>query len=84
MPKGKKQTVAGIEVRSLQSFFLLAPILVCFHLQFVGYGAHHDRYPHVYLTAAAAIGTTPAECDEFAARFEKAYMTLTRGMRVDI
>ena len=42
-------------------------------LSFVGYGAHHADYPHVYLTAAAAIGTTREEVDEFAARLSKAY-----------
>ncbi|KAG1669564.1 hypothetical protein FOA52_006337 [Chlamydomonas sp. UWO 241] len=40
---------------------------------FVGYGSHTDAYPHVYLTAAAAIGTTKGEVDEFVARLTKAY-----------
>lgn len=42
-------------------------------LDFVGYGSHCNAYPHVYLTAAAAIGTTAAEADEFAGRLVKAY-----------
>ena len=40
-------------------------------LSFVGYGAHHSAYPHVYLTAAAAIGTTEADVREFALRLDK-------------
>lgn len=38
---------------------------------FVNYGSHHDTYPSVYLTAAAAVGTTSAEVDEFVQRLSK-------------
>ncbi|GAX79839.1 hypothetical protein CEUSTIGMA_g7279.t1 [Chlamydomonas eustigma] len=53
VPKGKKQSVAGID--------------------FLGYGSHADDYPHVYLTAAAAIGTKRGECLEFVDRLIRAY-----------
>lgn len=42
-------------------------------LEFLGYGSHCNAYPHVYLTAAAAIGTMAAEADEFAGRLVKVY-----------
>ncbi|MEW5314094.1 MAG: hypothetical protein WDW38_005614 [Sanguina aurantia] len=38
---------------------------------FVNYGSHHDNYPSVYLTAAAAVGTTSTEVDEFVQRLSK-------------
>eukprot|EP00803_Ostreobium_quekettii_P004682 evm.model.scf_690.1 EVM.evm.TU.scf_690.1 scf_690:1172-7451(+) len=37
-------------------------------MDFVGYGAHHSHYPHDYMTAAAALGTTRADVDKFACR----------------
>lgn len=36
---------------------------------FANYGAHQDAYPHVYLTAAAALGGSTREADEFCRRF---------------
>lgn len=36
--------------------------------EFQGYGAHHDSYPHTYLTFAAALGTTKQDVDEFLRR----------------
>ena len=38
---------------------------------FEGYGSSHDAYPCAYLTAAAAIGTSKAEVDEFCNRLAK-------------
>eukprot|EP00951_Prasinocladus_malaysianus_P009351 scaffold68122_cov41-Prasinocladus_malaysianus.AAC.1 len=38
---------------------------------FEGFGSSHDAYPCAYLTAAAAIGTTREEIDEFCKRLEK-------------
>ena len=35
---------------------------------FQGYGAHHDWYPHTYLTFAAALGTTKQDVDAFLER----------------
>lgn len=37
-------------------------------LAFQGYGAHHDAYPHTYLTFAAALGTSEQDVDEFLRR----------------
>jgi len=37
---------------------------------FQGYGAHHDSYPHTYLTFAAALGTTKQDVDEFLRRLK--------------
>jgi O-phospho-L-seryl-tRNASec:L-selenocysteinyl-tRNA synthase len=37
-------------------------------LEFRGYGAHCDAYPHAYLTVAAALGTSPSDVDEFLRR----------------
>ena len=38
---------------------------------FVGFGSSVDDYPHAYLTAACAIGVSPAEIDEFLLRLDK-------------
>ena len=35
---------------------------------FQGYGAHHDSYPHTYLTFAATLGTTKQDVDAFLER----------------
>mmetsp|Transcript_27569 Transcript_27569/g.70228 ORF Transcript_27569/g.70228 Transcript_27569/m.70228 type:complete len:506 (-) Transcript_27569:1835-3352(-) len=40
-------------------------------LKFANYGAHSDAYPHVYLTAAAAVGASQAEATEFCVRLDK-------------
>lgn len=40
-------------------------------VSFEGYGSSHDAYPCAYLTAAAAIGTTRGEVDEFCVRLVK-------------
>lgn len=37
----------------------------------MGYGAHYSDYPHDYLTAAAALGTTEADVDEFVSKLKK-------------
>lgn len=42
-------------------------------LNFVGYGSHCDDYGCDYLTAAAAVGTSEEEVDEFVARLCKCY-----------
>jgi len=52
-------------------------------LRFDDYGSHCDGgYPHVYLTAAAAVGTTEGEVDEFCARLVKAYREFKKKKRV--
>ena len=38
---------------------------------FCGYGSSIDEYPHAYMTAACAIGVSPAELDEFFVRLDK-------------
>ena len=43
-----------------------------------GWGAHHSRYPHAYLTAAAAIGITDTDVERFIGQLEK---VLTRWRR---
>ncbi len=40
-------------------------------VRFQGYGSSHDAYPHTYLTAAAALGGSAAEADEFCLRLGK-------------
>lgn len=40
-------------------------------LSFQNYGSHHNAYPHVYFTAAAAIGGSEEEVTEFCARLHK-------------
>ena len=40
-------------------------------ISFQDYGAHHNAYPHTYLTVAAAIGTEPKDIDEFISRLRK-------------
>jgi O-phospho-L-seryl-tRNASec:L-selenocysteinyl-tRNA synthase len=39
--------------------------------EFVGYGAHHDAFPSVYLTVAAAIGMTKDDVDLTISRITK-------------
>eukprot|EP00741_Cyanophora_paradoxa_P001651 tig00000498_g1602.t1 len=39
--------------------------------EFRHYGAHHDAYPHSYLTAACAVGLTRPEFEAFAQRLER-------------
>lgn len=41
-------------------------------VDFTGYGASVSGYPHDYLTAACAVGLSPAELDEFLLRLNKA------------
>lgn len=40
---------------------------------FTGWGAHHNSYPTSYLTAAAAVGTTKQDIDQFLKRLEKTF-----------
>lgn len=39
--------------------------------EFKGWGAHHDNYPSAYLTAAATIGMTAVDVDQFLKRLTK-------------
>ena len=47
-------------------------------IDFSGYGAHHDAYPHNYVTVAAAIGTKKEDVDEFALRFKSCWKQYQR------
>ena len=47
-------------------------------LQFQNYGAHHNDYPHSYLTVAAAVGTQPAEIDAFLGKLAAALSDLSK------
>ena len=49
---------------------------------FEGYGSSYDDYPSAYLTAAAAIGTTRAEVDEFCVRLAKCVKEFQQKARV--
>ena len=42
-------------------------------LPFTNYGAHHDAYPHVYLTVACALGITQPEIDLFLKKLDKTF-----------
>jgi hypothetical protein len=46
-------------------------------ITFQNYGAHHDNYPHTYLTAAAAVGGTLAEVKDFCSRVVKVLNEVT-------
>jgi len=46
---------------------------------FENYGAHHDEYPHCYLTAAAAIGATQAELEVFLQRLDESLADFKAG-----
>ena len=50
-----------------------AKVQIVSGIEFTGYGAHHDHYPHAYLTAAAAIGSTSQEAEEFSIRLVETY-----------
>lgn len=44
------------------------------HSKFADYGGHAaGGYRHAYLTAAAAIGASPGDADEFCRRFVRTY-----------
>lgn len=43
---------------------------------FVGYGSHCNDYPHHYLTAAAAIGSTKADIEIFIQKLKSVYVEL--------
>jgi len=40
-------------------------------IPFLGFGSSFDAYPHTYLTAACAMGTTRQEVDRFAELLDK-------------
>ena len=42
-------------------------------IPFQNYGSHSNEYPSAYFTAAAALGTTRADVDEFVARLHKCF-----------
>jgi O-phospho-L-seryl-tRNASec:L-selenocysteinyl-tRNA synthase len=46
-------------------------------ITFQNYGAHHDTYPHTYLTAAAAVGGTLPEVKDFCSRVVKVLNEVT-------
>jgi O-phospho-L-seryl-tRNASec:L-selenocysteinyl-tRNA synthase len=48
-------------------------------ITFQNYGSHCSDYPHAYLTAAAAVGTSEGEAREFAARLSKALAEHSKG-----
>lgn len=45
-------------------------------ITFADYGCHISGYPHPYMTAAAALGTTQQDVDVFVVRLVKAYQEL--------
>jgi len=44
---------------------------------FTGFGAHHSNYPCTYLTAAAALGITNSDVDNFIRRLDKVFAKKT-------
>lgn len=51
-------------------------------VDFTGYGASVDGYPHDYMTAACALGLSEAELDEFVVRLEKTMRKARGGPKV--
>ena len=49
---------------------------------FGGYGAHHDAYPHHYLTAAAALGSKKEEIDRFIHKLKSVYVAARKNKDV--
>ena len=47
-------------------------------ITFQGYGAHHDCYPVPYLTAAASLGMTHQDVDDFCVRLRKSFADVGR------
>jgi O-phospho-L-seryl-tRNASec:L-selenocysteinyl-tRNA synthase len=45
-------------------------------ITFADYGCHISGYPHPYMTAAAALGTTKEDVDVFVVRLVRAYKEL--------
>lgn len=71
----KSPTMLGSQlfVRGVSGARVVVPSLertVAGH-RLASFGAHHDAYPHAYLTAAAAVGQTTREIDLFVRRLEK-------------
>uniref|UniRef100_A0A383VZ09 O-phosphoseryl-tRNA(Sec) selenium transferase n=1 Tax=Tetradesmus obliquus TaxID=3088 RepID=A0A383VZ09_TETOB len=50
-------------------------------ITFADYGCHISGYPHPYMTAAAALGTTKADVDVFVVRLLRAYKELQEKWR---
>lgn len=50
--------------------------------QFCGYGSHHNSYPHVYLTVAAAIGMTTEDVELTIKRLSKTLMKARKKLGV--
>lgn len=50
-------------------------------ITFADYGCHISGYPHPYMTAAAALGTTKADVDVFVVRLVRAYKELQAKWR---
>jgi len=46
---------------------------------FTGFGAHHSSYPCTYLTAAAALGITKSDVDNFIRRLDKVFAKKTKA-----
>ena len=51
--------------------------------EFQGWGAHYDQYPSPYLTAAATIGMTTCDIDQFLQRFTKVMVSCTAKLLPD-
>lgn len=51
--------------------------------EFQGWGAHYNQYPSPYLTAAATIGMTTCDIDQFLQRFTKVMASWTTKMLPD-
>lgn len=43
-------------------------------IEFEGYGAHYDGYPHNYMTAAVALGMKREDIDRFVNKLKVIYM----------
>jgi hypothetical protein len=50
-------------------------------LEFVGWGSHHDYYPHGYITVAAAIGMEMEEVDVFLRRLKQCLQDIKKKKR---
>jgi O-phospho-L-seryl-tRNASec:L-selenocysteinyl-tRNA synthase len=50
-------------------------------ISFSDYGCHISGYPHPYVTAAAALGTSKEDVDVFVVRLVKAYRELQAKWR---
>lgn len=53
-------------------------------IEFINFGQSYDKYPHTYMTIAAALGTQPREVDAFFSRLLECVKQYKKKHPIDI